>query len=207
MESQKCMMKSLFIVVDGMDGSGKSEIVKLLHNYLFSKNKKYRILTTREPTNGTYGKKIRKILVEEKDPIANAGHLLELFTKDREEHLKNVILPFLEKSNEHELNIVLCDRYYYSTIAFQSTQGLDLKKIIEKNKHFKKPDIAFILDVKPEIALERIRHREKEKFEKIGFMKKLRKNFLKLPSYLKDNIKVIDASNHGQNFTCAGFSD
>jgi len=187
-------MKSLFIVIDGMDGSGKSELVKLLHNYIFSKSKKYRILTTREPTNGTYGKKIRTILKEEKDPSSSAEGLLEMFTKDRKEHLKNVILPFLAQSNEHELNIVLCDRYYYSTIAFQNTQGLDLKKLIEENKDFKKPDIIFILDVKPELALERIRHRDKEKFEQIEFMEKLRQNFLKLPEQLDDNIKIIDAS-------------
>lgn len=188
------MVKSLFIVLDGMDGSGKSEMVKLLHNYLFSKNKKYRLLTTREPTSGTYGEKIRKILRKEKDPLKSAEKLLELFTKDREEHLKSTILPFLEKSNKHELNIVLCDRYYYSTIAFQNTQGLNLKEIIEKNKHFKKPDIAFILDIKPEIALERIKHREKEKFEHLEFMTKLRKNFLNLKNHLKDNIVIINAS-------------
>ena len=55
----------MFIVIDGIDGSGKSEIVKMLHNYLFSKNKKYRILTTREPTNGIYGNKIREMLRKE----------------------------------------------------------------------------------------------------------------------------------------------
>ena len=91
------MVKGVFIVLDGMDGSGKSEMVKLLHNYLFSKNKKYRILTTREPTNGIYGKEIRKILAKEKDPKLNAEKLLELFIKDREEHVNRVIIPFLKK--------------------------------------------------------------------------------------------------------------
>ena len=73
------MVKSIFIVLDGMDGSGKSEMVKLLHNYLFSKSKEYRILTTREPTNGIYGKKIRDILVSEDDPHKSAKKLLALF--------------------------------------------------------------------------------------------------------------------------------
>ena len=62
------MKKGLFIVVDGIDGSGKSEIVKMLHNYLFSKHKKYRLLTTREPTYGKYGNKIRIMLRKEKKP-------------------------------------------------------------------------------------------------------------------------------------------
>ncbi len=188
------MVKGVFIVLDGMDGSGKSELVKLLHNYLFSKSKRYRILTTREPTNGIYGKEIREILVKENDPNINSKKLLELFIKDREEHLKNTIIPFLNKSNGHDINIVICDRYYYSTISFQATQGLDMKMLIELNKEFLKPDIAFILDVKPEVALGRIKDRRKEKFEQLEFMKKLRKKFLELPKLLKDNIKIIDAS-------------
>ncbi|MBI2649800.1 dTMP kinase [Candidatus Woesearchaeota archaeon] len=188
------MKKGIFIVVDGLDGSGKSEIVKMLHNYLFSKHKKYRILTTREPTNGSYGKLIRQMLSKEKDPESSSKKLMWLFIKDRKEHLKNTIGPFLKKSNKHELNIALCDRYYYSTIAFQSAQGLDIQKLIEKNEQFRKPDIAFILDVEPAIALERISYRQKEKFEQLEFMKKIRKNFLKLPKLLNDNIKVIDSS-------------
>ncbi len=193
-EISKFMKKGIFIVVDGIDGSGKSEIVKMLHNYLFSKNKKYRLLTTREPTNGVYGSQIREMLVKEKNPLSSSKKLTELFVKDRQEHLKNTIGPFLKKSSRHELNIVLCDRYYYSTIAFQSAQGIDIKSIIAKNKSFRKPDIAFILDVEPSIALKRIKYRRKEKFEQLEFMKKIRENFLKLPSLLKDNIKIIDSS-------------
>ena len=188
------MAKSLFIVLDGIDGSGKSEQVKLFHNYLFSKNKKYRILTTREPTNGKYGAEIREILKKEKDPLENAEKLLDLFTKDRQDHLKNTILPFLNHKNEIGCNIVICDRYYYSTIVFQYAQGLILEKIISKNKDFRKPDIALILDIEAETALERIKHREKEKFEKLEFMKKLRKNFLDLKNHLEDNIVIINAS-------------
>ena len=187
-------MKGLFIVVDGIDGSGKSEIVKMLHNYLFSKHKKYRILTTREPTNGNYGEKIRKMLRQEKDPRSSSKKLMGLFIKDRQQHLKSVVEPFLKSSGRNELNIVLCDRYYYSTIAFQGAQGLDTKAIIAKNRQFRKPDIAFILDVEPHTALERISARQKEKFEQLEFMKKIRQNFLKMPKLLNDNIKVVNAS-------------
>ena len=188
------MKKGIFIVVDGIDGSGKSEIIKMLHNYLFSKHKKYRILTTREPTNGVYGSKIRQMLKYENDPKSNRKQLMELFIKDRKEHLKNIIEPFLKNSDRHELNIVICDRYYYSTIAFQSAQGLDIKLLTEKNKKFRTPDIAFILDIEPTLALERINYRKKEKFEQLNFMKKIRENYLKLPKLLDDNIKIIDSS-------------
>ena len=188
------MKKGMFIVVDGLDGSGKTEMVKMLHNYLFSKSKKYRILTTREPTNGTYGTKIRLILNNDREPKAGSKKLLDLFINDRKEHLKNTIEPFLKNPDENETNIVLCDRYYYSTIAFQGAQGLDINELIDKNKAFRKPDIALILDVEPSIALKRIEYRKKEKFEQIEFMEKIRNNFLRLPKLLNDNIKIIDSS-------------
>ena len=187
------MVKGIFIVMDGVDGSGKSEMTRVLQDYL-SKNKKYNVLITREPTDGKYGKEVRDILKNENDPKINSERMLELFIKDREEHLKNTIIPFLNKSNEHDVNIVISDRYYYSTISFQATQGLDMKMLIEINKEFLKPDIAFIMDINPEIALERIKTRKKEKFEQLKFMNKLRDKYLELPRFLKDNIKIIDAS-------------
>ena len=188
------MKKNLFIVIDGIDGSGKSGIIKMLHNYLFSK-KKHRILTTREPTEGIYGRKIREMLRDDKETDSNKENIMDLFIKDREEHLKNAILPFLDSSND-EMHIVLCDRYYHSTIAFQHAQGFDIITLIEKNKDFRKPDIAFILDVEPETALKRIGsdNRKLEKFEKLGFMEKVRRNFLGLKGHLKENIRIIDAN-------------
>ena len=187
------MKNSYFIVVDGIDGSGKGEIVKLIHNYLFSKNKKFRILTTREPTNGEYGRKIRLMLANEKDPFSSTNELVELFIKDRQMHLKNTILPFLSNTSGDEINIVVSDRYYYSTIAFQGAQGMQIEKMIEKNADFLKPDIAFILDVNPQIALKRIEYRKKEKFEQLEFMKKIRTNFLKLQELLQDKITIINS--------------
>lgn len=188
------MNKGLFIVIDGIDGSGKSDTTKMLQDYLFLKNKNYRILATMEPSNGYYGKQIREILSKEKNPKSNSKRLMELFLKDRQQHLKNTIEPFLRNSNGNKINIVVCDRYYYSTIAFQGAQGIDTNKLIGKNKKFRKPDIAFILDLEPSVALKRIEHREKEKFEQLEFMKRIRANFLKLPELLKDNIKIIDSS-------------
>ncbi|HLC65799.1 MAG TPA: dTMP kinase [Candidatus Nanoarchaeia archaeon] len=186
-------MKNLFIVLDGMDGAGKGEMIERLHNYLFKKSKKYRILTTREPTYGKHGKEIREMLKQDKDPKSNAKKYLELFTKDRKEHLEKTIIPFLAHDEGH--NLVLCDRYYYSTIAFQHTQGLPEKECVDANKNFLKPDIAFILDLPADIAIERVSRRgEKEKFEELEFMRELRKNFLKLKQILGDNIIVIDAS-------------
>jgi len=183
-------MKSLFIVFDGLDGSGKGEMIKRLKEYL--SKKKFKVLVTKEPTDSSYGKEIKEILKKDAEPKEKAELCLNLFVKDREEHLKNEIEPFLKQDN----HIVICDRYYYSTMAFQHTQGIDMEKIIIDNMPFRAPDITFILDLPSETALERIKKRgnRKEKFEQLGFMKKLRKNFLKLTKELEDNIKIIDAS-------------
>lgn len=187
-------MKGLFIVFDGMDGTGKSTQLSRLHEYLFKKDKRIRILTTREPTYGKYGMKIREMLVHHKDPYSDSKLLLNLYVGDRKEHLEKIIKPFLKKDGKN-IPIVLCDRYYYSTIAYQSSQGIDIDKVINDNKDFLKPDLAIILDLPPEIAFKRISsEREIEKFEKIDFMDKLHVNFNRMNELVKDNIVVIDTS-------------
>jgi len=182
------MPKNPFIVLDGLDGSGKGEMIKKLAQYLLKKN--FKVLVTKEPTDGVYGKQVKEILTNEKDPKASAEKCLKLFVKDREEHLAKEIEPFLKKG------IVICDRYYYSTIAFQHTQGIPLTNLVVENMPFRTPDITFILDLPAEMALERIAKRgsPKEKFEQFEFMRNLRKNFLELKEHLEDNIKIIDAS-------------
>jgi dTMP kinase len=157
---------SLFIVFDGLDGSGKGEMIKRLETYLYDKGEQ--ALVTKEPSAGLYGRKIREILRKEKDPKKGAEKCLSLFVMDRKEHLDKEILPALKAGK-----IVICDRYYYSTIAFQHTQGIPKEQIIIQNMAFKTPDITFILDLPAEVALKRIdkRGEAKEKFEQLGFMK------------------------------------
>jgi len=181
-------MKNLFIVFDGLDGSGKGEMIKRLEKYLVDKGSN--VLATKEPTDGTYGKQIKEILKKEKDPKKGAERCLALFVKDRQEHLEKEIIPFLKNG------VVVCDRYYYSTLAFQHTQGISMETLVLGNMSFKTPDIAFLLDLPAEVALERVDKRgdAKEKFEQLEFMKELRENFLKLSDVLDDNIKIIDAS-------------
>jgi len=182
-------MRSLFIVFDGLDGSGKGEMIKRLSEYL--KEKGHNILLTREPTDGQFGRQAREILQTESDPLSSSEKCLQLFIKDRKEHIDKEINPAIKEGKT-----VICDRYYYSTIAFQHTQGIDIQSLILVNMGFKTPDITFILDLPATQALDRIHDRglDTEKFEEIKFMKDLRQNFLNLKKKLADPIEIIDAS-------------
>tara|TARA_Y100000310_G_scaffold335194_1_gene416637 strand:- start:568 stop:1188 length:621 start_codon:yes stop_codon:yes gene_type:complete len=188
------MVKGIFIVIDGIDGSGKGEIIKRLQNEFFDQDKSNLVLTTREPTASHFGKEIRKMLKESKDPKADNQKLLELYTKDREWHLTTIIEPFLKQTEITP--IVLCDRYYYSTIVYQHVQGLPLDDVIAANSIFRKPDITFILDLPATVALKRIKAARSslEKFEQEEFLENVRNQFKKLPKLLKDNIEIIDAT-------------
>jgi len=180
-------MKGLLLVIEGMDGLGKSTQAKLLFNYLKEKGKD--VILTSEPTDGKIGKLLREFYLKKVDiPAVDAF----LFCADREEHLKTVVLPALAEGKT-----VISDRYYHSTLAYQSTQGLELNWLIGMNKFFIKPDLTIILDSSPEKCIERIEQDNKRKiegkfkFEKIEFLKKLRTVYLKLPDVLKDEKIVV----------------
>ncbi len=183
------MQRGTFIAIEGIDGSGKGTIAQMLADEL---GKRFKVILTAEPSNSSFGKKLRQMLAKDKNPSANAEKYLELFVKDREHHAKNTILPALAAGF-----VVLCDRYKYSTLAFQSAQGISPQKIIKLHKGLPVPDLAIILDVSPQVAMARMKKRGKknEKFEQLEFMRALRANYLALPKLLpKENIRKIDAN-------------
>lgn len=185
-------LQGKFIVFSGLDGSGKNEQLKKTLGYLHEKHKHLDIYLTKEPSKGPYGQKIRNVFLKnDKDPLTNARACLEAYVEDRKWHVSEIILPQLEKCN-----IVICDRYYYETMAYQHAQGIPIEEIVELNKEFQKPDLAIILDLPAEIAYKRTEKRgiEQTKFEKMEFLKLVRKNFLELPKYLSDNIKIINSN-------------
>ncbi|MCX8193834.1 MAG: dTMP kinase [Candidatus Pacearchaeota archaeon] len=182
------MAKPIFIVFDGIDGNGKSTQAQLLKEYL--ERKGYEVFLTSEPSKGDYGKKIENILRRREAAQLSKEKWLELFTLDRKENVHEIIGALKEGK------MVICDRYYYSTLAYQ-LQEQEWQSYALK---FLKPNIAFILDVPAETAIERLKEKYKitgEKkafFEKLKILKEVRKKFLLLPNYLNDNIKIIDGS-------------
>jgi len=121
----------LFIVFEGLDGSGQSTQAALLKEYFLTQSR--RVFLTKEPTLWTKdGRRIKEIL-DEKESIAPLK-LQELFVADRAEHLAREIIPALRQGI-----IVICDRYFFSTIAFG---GLDtsIDKLVQMNDEFIYPD-------------------------------------------------------------------
>jgi len=174
----------MFIVFEGLDGSGQSTQAKLLKDYFEKQGKK--VLLTKEPTQWTRaGKKVNEALDEkiQIDPLK----LQKLFVVDRAEHLKKEIIPALKRSE-----IVISDRYFFSTLAFG---GLDVPmgKLVKLNEDFICPDIIFFLKVKPEECLRRINKRGEgiKFFEKLDKLKKVLKNYQKAIK-LFDGVAVVN---------------
>jgi len=143
----------MFIVFEGIDGTGKSTQVNLLAEALRAMG--HEVITSKEPTDGPHGKRLRQ--------SAETGRLspqeeLDLFHLDRCEHVENLIKPSLKRGA-----IVILDRYFFSTMAYQGARGFDPAGIRRTNEAFAPiPDLVFILELDPDTALERIGVRDGE---------------------------------------------
>lgn len=164
----------ILIVFEGIDGTGKTTQIQILADYL--RNKGYPVTTTREPTDGIYGKKIRALYSNRDNSTPEEE--LELFLDDRREHVELVIEPALAEGH-----VVLCDRYYLSTAAYQGANGFDPDDIINKNSFAPEPDIALIFEQPIETSLARItkgRGETLNDFEQAESLKRVSKIFSQL---------------------------
>ena len=163
----------IFIVFEGLDGSGQSTQAELLRHY-FEDNKDLVILTKEPTEDSKSGRMIRKVLRKEKK--IEPDELQKLFVQDRKEHLNNLIIPNLKNGK-----FVISDRYFLSTCAFGGI-NLDMEWLIELNNEFILPNITFLLNVDPRICIERIDKRGKrfEFFEEEKKLTKVRENYFKL---------------------------
>ena len=155
------MTEGKFIVVEGIDGCGKSTLIEKLKTHFPD------AVFLREPTNGKIGMTIRKKLASE--DVLDADEMLSLFISDREEDCELHVFPAINSGKN-----VIMDRYYYSNAAYQGAMGLDHNKIIAENINlgFAVPDLVLYLNISAEKALERIRLRaiSSEQYEKLSFL-------------------------------------
>ena len=144
----------LFIVFEGIDGTGKTSQITRLENFLNQQN--FPVLSTYEPSNGPYGTKLRQHFYN-RDKISKEEEL-QLFLDDRKDHLQHTVLPALENGT-----IVLCDRYFLSTIAYQGATGrFTEEELLTKNNFAPAPDIALLFQAPLSVCLNRITAGRKE---------------------------------------------
>ena len=174
----------MLINLEGIDGCGKSTQSQFLMDKFESNNEKTILL--KEPTNGKYGQKLWEMLSGKIE--ATTEEILELFVLDRKEHVDQKIKPALDDGM-----IVLMDRYYYSTMAYQSAAGIDVDRIRRDNEFAPKPDIVLIFDLTADLAMKRVRsHSVADVFEKEEHLEKVRKAYLNLED--DSLVRIIDAT-------------
>jgi dTMP kinase len=175
----------MFIVLEGIDGTGKSTQSKRLAEHFRAQGRT--VTLSREPTDGPWGTLLRN--------SAESGRLspeeeLETFLKDRRQHVTEKIAPALAAGH-----VVILDRYYFSTMAYQGVRGFDPQKIREDNEAFAPvPDLLLILDLDVDAALTRIGSRgdTANEFEQRANLARCREIFLSV----KDEpfAQLIDAN-------------
>ncbi|NGX52228.1 MAG: Thymidylate kinase [Candidatus Anoxychlamydiales bacterium] len=187
------MKKGFFITFEGGEGAGKTSLIDSIKKYLESEKLDY--IVTREPGGTKFGENVRELLLNTKDGIKiSAKAELCLFLASRSQHIKEVILPSLQKNK-----IVLCDRYNDSSIAYQGhARGLGIDKVIEFSDFIIEkaiPDLTLYLDIDPKIGLSRVKTSfDRIESEKMEFHQKIRDGFHILVKKFPIRIKIIDAT-------------
>ena len=188
----------MFIVLEGLDGSGKSTQANILSKNLT--NMKISNICTCQPTKSPIGIMAREHTQGKGDNLQNETVGL-LFAADSIQHLTNQIAPALLQGQ-----FVVCDRYYYSNMAYQGVDDIALERVINYNQvsmEIGKPDITFFLDVLPETCMARIAANREEFsiFDTLPRLTKLRERYMASFNRLKatENIVIINGDTKSQD--------
>ncbi len=163
---------SKFIVIEGLDGAGKSSLINSLNPQL-SKLTDLPIIQTREPYGGEVYSLIKNIIKTPNLFDVYQDSLLYLFMADRRMHLDQIVLPALKEGK-----IIISDRYFPSTMAYQERYTPDEIYEIHKIGKFKKPDLTINLKIPVDVALKRLSARnEQDIFEKQSYLERISKRY------------------------------
>ncbi len=186
----------MFLTLEGVEGAGKSTLIRLLAKELEARGRD--VLITREPGGSALGREIRPLLVQEGRSLATAAELF-LFLADRAQHVAEVLRPALECGKT-----VICDRFTHSTLAYQGYgRGLDLQKLKTLNDmacRGLEPDLTLVLDLPVAEGLSRAQRRNAQaedregrfEAEALAFHERIRKGFLDMAGQ-DSRMQVLDA--------------
>lgn len=195
------MNKGLFIVFEGGEGSGKTTAIEGIYQWLLDRG--YECIKTREPGGIKISEDIRKIILDRNNTVMDGRTEALLYAAARRQHLVEKIIPALNKGN-----IVLCDRFLDSSLAYQGyARGLGIDEVLGINKFAideYMPDVSILFDIDPKEGLKRInlnsdREVNRLDLEKIEFHEKVRKGYNMVYSQNKDRIEKIDASKNKED--------
>jgi len=183
------MHKGLFVTFEGIDGCGKTTQLKLAEKYL--KKNGYNVTVLREPGSTPVSERIRKILLDKRLSI-NPISELNLYIAARAELVSDVIRPALKRGE-----IVLCDRFYDSTVAYQGYgRGISIIKIKQMNLLAvgdTNPHLTFLVDIDYKTSLLRRKNdADRLESESRAFFNRVRKGFLEIARKEKRRIRVVD---------------
>lgn len=176
-------MTAIYVVIEGMDGSGKTTQSELLVEFL--KKNGFKVYKNIEPSPSPVGRQIQKMIRSDKYRPETIGLA---FALDR-------MLAYDEnfKYAKEKYDYIISDRSYLSSFAYQPLQGCSYNWIKELNRFVEKPDIVFLLDIPPEEFAIR-RGKTKVIFENEEFQRNLRRSYIALKDKLHQDILILDGT-------------
>lgn len=192
------MQDGILITFEGIEGCGKTTQAKKIYNYLLKSN--YNVILTQEPGATKIGEIVREILLSVTNKNIDPYAELYLYLADRAQHLNEIIYPNYENGK-----IIICDRYYHSTIVYQGFArniGLETIDLLHSvMPSFVTPNITFILDVSVDESVRRTKKRMQEEksnlfvrfeLEERAFHEKIRQGYLEIQKRESSKVLIID---------------
>jgi len=187
-------LKGVFIAFEGPDGSGKSTMIKMIGEYLKEKNIDF--FETREPGGTKIGEDIRRILLDNSNKNMFPETEALLYAASRGQHLREKILPAMEEGK-----VVLCDRFLFSSLAYQGVgRSLGIEEVMMINDFAIKgirPDLTLFFYVDPDTTLIRKTNKKGgDRLEREGksFHRRVYDGYMELIRRYPENIEIVDAT-------------
>lgn len=186
---------SFFLVIEGLDGSGKTEMARRL-----TKNLRFQfgddVNLTFEPHDPSCaGLFIRQVLT--KKVKADSLTIALAFAANRLDHCDRVIVPFLSEKKSKR-RIVICDRYYLSSLVYQTNENISIGEVMNLNKKARKPDLIMFFNASNAVCSERMKIRDQDKELYETDLKKTRQKYIDGIEYLRSRgEKVIEIDANG----------